>query len=29
MQRRNFTATALGLALACGLSVAPAMAQTK
>ena len=31
MQRRNFTATAtaLGLALACGLSAAPAMAQTK
>ena len=30
MQRRHFSATAaVGLALACGLSVAPAMAQTK
>ena len=29
MQRRNFTATAFGLALACSLSAAPALAQTK
>jgi TRAP-type C4-dicarboxylate transport system substrate-binding protein len=29
MQRRFFPATALGLALACGLSITPAMAQTK
>lgn len=29
MKRRIFPATALGLALACGLSLTPAMAQTK
>lgn len=29
MQRRFFPATALALALACGLSITPAMAQTK